>query len=114
MGLNTSWAKLLGFALLIVGILGFFTGDMLFGFGINNTHNIVHMATGLFGLWAGFSAGGQRAKGFNVLFGIVYLVVAVLGFVSMPFFVTFLSLNAADNWLHLFIGVTTTAVGLWA
>ena len=114
MGFNATWAKILGVILVLVGLLGFFMGDSVLGFDVNPTHNFVHIISGLIILWAGFGAGGQHAKTYNLIFGIVYLLVAVVGFVNVMSLVDLLALNPADNWLHLLIGVVTTAIGLWA
>lgn len=112
--MNATWAKILGVVFLLIGIVGFFTGDMLLFFSINSVHNYIHILTGLIALWAGFASNGKNAKTFNLVFGIVYLLVAIVGFFNVGTLVSLLSLNAADNWLHLVIGVVTTAIGLWA
>ncbi|MDO8628221.1 MAG: DUF4383 domain-containing protein, partial [Nanoarchaeota archaeon] len=104
MSLQNSWAKILGFVLLIIGVLGFFTNPVLGYFGINDLHNIVHIVSGLIGIWAGFGATGF-ATGFNKWFGTIYLLVAILGFFGV--LTTLLGLTAADNWLHLVIGLVT-------
>ncbi len=115
MSFNVVWAKILGVVLVLVGLLGFFSGDMVLGmFGVNMLHTLVHLVSGVILLWAGFGSNGANAKKTNLVFGIVYLVVAILGFASVMAFVDLLMLNAADNWLHLLIGVVTTAISLWA
>ncbi len=114
MGANQTWAKLIGIVLVLVGILGFITGDTLFGFQLNGLHNIVHIVTGLLALWAGFSSGGNYAKTYNILFGLVYLVVALVGFFSVGAIVDLLALNSADNWLHVVIAIVSLGVGFWA
>jgi hypothetical protein len=115
MSLNVTWAKILGIVLVLVGLLGFFSDGTVLGmFHVNMFHNVVHLLSGVIGLWAGFSNRGVHSKRFNVIFGIVYLIVAIVGFANIMFFTDLLMLNAADNWLHLVIGVVTTAIGLWA
>ena len=55
------YARVFGVVLTIVGILGLFlttdqdTVESLLGFDVNLTHNLVHLATGVLGLIAGFS-----------------------------------------------------------
>ena len=98
----------------MIGVVGFFTGDTVWIFGINSLHNVVHILSGIVLIWAGFEAGGKNAKAYNKIFGIVYLLVAILGFMSISSIVDLLALNPADNWLHLVIGIITTAMGLWA
>ena len=112
--MNATWAKILGVVLLLFGIVGFFTGNMFVFFSINSVHNFVHILTGLIALWVGFGSDGKNATTFNRVFGIVYLLVAIVGFFNVGTVVDLLSLNAADNWLHLIIGVVTTVIGFWA
>ncbi len=108
MGLQNTWAKILGFVLLIAGILGFFQGEMLLNvFGVNALHNLVHVISGIVGIWAGFGAAGF-AKDFNKWIGAIYVVVAVLGFLNV---LAFLNVNGADNWLHLVIGIVSAGIG---
>ena len=114
MGFNAAWAKIIGIVLLLIGVLGFFMNGSVMMFAVNSTHNIIHIISGLILVWAGFASGGQNSKTANIIFGIVYLLVAIAGFVNMTSIIDLLALNAADNWLHLLIGVITTAVGLWA
>ena len=114
MSSNASWAKILGVVLLIVGVAGFYTGGTLLMFEVNGLHNIVHILSGALLVWAGFGSNGKNAKSYNKIFGVIYLLVAILGFASISSIVDLLALNPADNWLHLVIGVVTTAIGLWA
>jgi hypothetical protein len=113
MGFNVMWVKILGVVLLLVGLWGFFSSGMVLGFAVNTTHNIVHLVSGVILLWAGFGNKGASAPLWNKIFGLVYLVVAVLGLLSVGFVVDLLALNSADNWLHLVIGVVTIGVGFW-
>ena len=103
------WAKIIGVILLLVGVLGFFTGDSVLGFMVNPQHNIVHLLTGLIFAIAGFGSGS--AKGVNTWLGIIYIVVAILGF-FVASFASLLAINTADSWLHLVIGIISTWVGV--
>ncbi len=109
-GLQTTVARIVGIVLTLVGILGFFADGSLVGFGINPVHNVVHLVTGLIGLWAGFGASGYAMR-YNQWLGIVYILVAVLGFVAMGFMETLLNINFADNLLHIVLGVVLAGVG---
>ena len=102
----------LGVVLLGVGIWGSIIGGhdhVLVLFGVNFKHNAVHIASGALALLAGF-AGFQAAKNFCLVFGLVYGLVAVLGFVNFTTAVTMLNLNAADNFLHL--GIAAACLGM--
>lgn len=117
MGVKTisqkQYATWLGIILLAVGILGLLQGDgdLLGVFSVNGTHTWVHLLSGFLALLAGLTASGSYAGTYNRVFGIVYLLVGILGFLNLGFLVGLLMLNAADNVLHVIIGVVMTWVG---
>jgi hypothetical protein len=117
-----AYALAIGFTLVAAGILGFFynasfgTGDgterdaVLGILDVNGWHNVVHILTGVIGLWAAGSYGA--ARGYALLFGAVYLVVAALGLIAGDGDEIFnlIPVNTEDNVLHLLLGVG----GVWA
>lgn len=107
------YATWLGIILLAVGILGLIQGDteLLGMFSVNGTHTWVHLLSGVLALLAGLVVSGNYAGSYNRIFGIVYLLVGILGFLNLGFLVELLALNAPDNVLHVVIGVVTTWVG---
>lgn len=107
-------ATVLGAVLTVVGVAGLFVENSLLGFNVNLLHNLVHIVSGLLGLLAGLTADGAYAKWYNVGFGIVYLLVAVLGLLGVAAVMSLLNLNSADNWLHLLIAVVALGVGFGA
>ena len=107
----TLFCKLLGAVLLVVGVIGFFTGTHVLCFGINPVHNIVHILSGILGLWAAFT-GVKYAKTYCILFGLVYALVTLLGFMNVEFAVRLLNLNQADNFLHLGIAAACLLMGV--
>lgn len=130
---NASVAKVFGIVLLVVGIIGFFpnpivgdpgaadeaqdrTGAAEEGaiFGANLVHDLVHVASGLVAIAAGFlsSTPEKHSKQFNLGFGAVYAVVTLLGFVALDTMRSLLAINMADNILHLLIAVVLLGVGL--
>jgi hypothetical protein len=104
--------KWFGIILLAVGILGFIPplapeGKLLGIFQIDTIHNVIHVLTGLVAL---FSAGSAAsARGYFKIFGIVYALVTVIGFIDGESILGIFSINGADNILHLLI----TAVALY-
>jgi len=75
--------KLLGIVLLIVGLLGF--THILDALGAHvgpayATHNLVHIVSGILALYFGFAGSFSSAKGFCLVFGIVYTALGILGF----------------------------------
>jgi hypothetical protein len=102
----------LGAVLLVVGLWGFVTGGHdheLAGFGVNLSHNLVHVLSGVVAL-AAAAKGERAARLFCIVFGIVYGLVAVAGFASVAFVVKLLNLNRADDFLHLGIAVACLGV----
>jgi hypothetical protein len=118
------YALVLGISLTAAGILGFFysadfgTGDgterdAVFGIlDVNGWHNIVHLATGLLGLAVATSYGNARLYALG--FGVVYLVVALLGFIAGDGDEIFnlIPVNTEDNILHLLLGIAGVGAGL--
>jgi hypothetical protein len=105
---------LFGAVLTIVGIAGFFLAPngMLLGlFEVNALHNVIHILSGVVGLWAA-SSGHAYARMYLIVFGLVYALVTVLGFV-LPGgdFFGLMRVNMYDNYLHAAIAVVTLAVG---
>lgn len=114
MSFAKNFTLLLGAVLLIVGVLGFLLPSPLLGFfEVDTVHNIVHIASGAIGLWAAMS-GPNAAKMFLIVFGVVYGVVAALGFLTASPILGLLHVNAADNWLHTVIAVACLYVGVSA
>ena len=76
-------AKLFGWILLIVGVLGFF-GNPIIGmtgyFHANAAHNVVHLLLGVIFLFAAKS--DVAAARWLKILGVVTILVAILGFMS--------------------------------
>jgi hypothetical protein len=109
-------ALLFGFALLAAGIAGFVPAlcpeGLLFGlFAVDPAHNILHIATGIFGI-AMAMAGEAQSVTYLRLVGIVYLVLAGLGMVSgRGGELMGMAHNIADIWLHAGIAALALALG---
>jgi hypothetical protein len=114
------YATLVGGVLVIAGIIGFFYSssfgspgnvDAVFGIlNVNGWHNLVHIATGGLGLLAAGYAARQYALGI----GVVYIVIAIWGFIigSGDNILGFIPVNTEDNFLHLILGVLGVAAGI--
>lgn len=110
-------AIILGIILVVVGILGFIPNPIVYSdptalFNVNLAHNIVHIVSGLFLLAGAFTELGS-AMALRIL-GIVYVIVALLGFFGPGdslLILSFVSNNAADNWLHAVLAVVFLAAG---
>jgi len=108
--------KLLGLIFVIVGIAGIFSHDLL-GAHLNMAHNMVHIVSGVIALYFGFSGSASGARGFCLLFGLVYLLLAVCGWFlgtgpeHMFNVGTLLTLGTRDHIIHVLLGVVFLAGG---
>ena|SRR5688572_15759263 len=111
-----SAAIIFGLVFLLVGILGFIPSvapnHMLLGiFHVNAAHNIVHLLSGVVALVCGLAGPGAARLYFRI-FGVVYGLVAVLGFVQGDtLLLGLISNNRADVWLHVVIAVASLVLG---
>jgi hypothetical protein len=115
-GLQTTFATVVGAVLLLVGIIGFFNNPVFSLFPVNGLHNAIHLISGAIGIWAGVWGGLAASRWFNKIVGIIYIVVAILGWVAPSAMANMLSDGSElglDNWLHLVLGVVFTGVGFW-
>jgi hypothetical protein len=101
----------LGVVFLAIGALGFVMPSPLLGiFETDPMHNIVHLLSGVLALGAGFM-GGVAPRMYLLVFGAVYALVAVLGFVMPSPLLGLISVNMADNFLHIAIAAACLVVG---
>jgi len=109
-------AIVFGIVFLLIGILGFVPAvapdEMLLGvFHVNAAHNIVHLLSGAIALACGLASDGASRLYFRI-FGIVYGLVAVLGFVQGEgHLLGIISNNMPDVWLHVAISVLALILG---
>ena len=114
------YATLVGGALVVAGIIGFFYSasfgspgnvDDVFGIlAVNAWHNIVHILTGAIGLLVA----GYAARQYALWLGIVYSAIAIWGFVigSGDSILGFVPVNTEDNFLHAILGVLGVGAAL--
>lgn len=119
------YALTVGTVLTVAGIIGFFydasfdvgdsiQSDQVFGLlAVNAWHNLVHILTGVLGLLAA----GYAARTYALGLGLVYVLVAFLGFIDFgsgdlnDTILQFIPVNTEDNFLHLALGVLGLAAG---
>jgi hypothetical protein len=115
-------ALAIGAVYTLIGILGFFitgfenfaaeTNKTLLGFEINPLHNLVHLAIGLAGLALWRRLDTARTYGWLLAAG--YGLAFLYGlFAAGNSDINFLSLNGADNILHLLSAAAGLAIALW-
>jgi Domain of unknown function (DUF4383) len=107
------YASLIGAFLVVAGIVGFFysasfgtpgeVDDALGIFAVNAWANVLHVLTGAIGLWVA----GYAARQYALWNGLLYLAIAVWGFVlgAGDSILGFLPVDSADDFLNLAIGV---------
>lgn len=111
--------KLLGVVFLLVGVCGFFAPHLL-GAHLSPAHNLVHIVSGIVSIYFGFAGSLSGARGFCLVFGIVYLALGFLGqFVlgdpamdRMWHVAGILDLAKVDHFIHILLGVGFLAGGL--
>lgn len=118
-------ATLFGAVFILVGALGFTVTGMHMGmdmsaapaplllglFPVNALHNLVHILFGVWGIWAGRSAG--RSVGYALGSGAAYMVLAILGMVT-PTLLGIVPIGGYDVLLHLVLAVVLAGLGFWA
>ena len=125
------YCLLVGGVLVAAGILGFFyeasfaagdeiKSDKVVGIlAVNGWHNLVHLSIG--GLL--LIAAGSAARAAAMFIGLLYLVLAGLGFIAtggdgISFvaengaLIDLVPVNDEDNWLHVILGVTGVLAAL--
>lgn len=116
-----SLGMLFGIVFLAIGILGFVPGIapagadgmpmLLHIFMVNTVHSVVHIASGIVFLLASMSSGAAASMWFKI-FGLVYALVAIMGFVvGTGMIFGLISNNPADTWLHVVLAVVMLAIG---
>ena len=113
-------ALIIGVIFIIAGILGFIDNPIIGNsdeaiFHADTVHSIVHIVSGVLFLLFALAAPGAAA-GFLKFFGIVYLLIGVIGFVQygtsgMGKVLGFLHVNGADNFLHVALGIVIFIAG---
>jgi hypothetical protein len=109
--------KILGVVFLLVGLAGFAAPSLL-GAHLTTPHNLVHIVSGVIALYFGFAGSLSGAKGFCLVFGVVYLALGVLGIAlgAAPdhmWVVGPLHLGMVDHGIHGLLGVAFLAGGLF-
>ena len=104
-------ATILGVVFLLVGILGFVMPHLL-GAHLSTIHNVIHLVSGAIALWIGLKGTASAAKNFCIVFGAVYLLLGIAGFVlgtgADRIFAVLpgqLELGTVDHVIHVALGV---------
>ena len=108
-----TYARWGGIILLVLGVVGLFVGDQFIGvLNTELTEDIIHIVAGAILAWVGFRGAAAQARTWSYVFGVVFLVVGLVGFFDKNVYglLPKVGLGTFDNLVHLAYGV----VGLWA
>ena len=106
-------AKIMGVVLLLVGVLGFTHVLDPLGAHLSPAHNLVHIVSGAIALYFGFAGSLSGAKSFCIIFGLVYLLLGILGLAMGDLNIGPLMLGKVDHGIHLIVGAIFLAGGLF-
>ena len=108
---------ILGIVFLLVGIVGFVAPNLL-GAHLNTPHNLVHIISGALALYLGLAGSLSAARLFCLIFGIVYLLLGIVGFLMgtgadrMFDVAGILHLGTMDHIIHIVLGIIFLIGGL--
>lgn len=112
--LAKTYVVLSGFILVVVGITGFFRHEM-FNLTFPPAHNVFHLLSGVVALFAGLRKGLRGTKLFGLIFGAVYTILAIAGFLGLRDLGSIrLDLNLHFNFIHLGVGLLSLLAGFLA
>lgn len=99
----------LGILFLLIGILGFFTNNVLGIFSTNLYLSIIHIITGIFGIYSSIKGFGTD---YNIIIGWVFVLLGVFGLIPGigDVMVNLLGINITMSILHLIIGIFCVVV----
>lgn len=121
-------ATLLGAAFILIGIVGFIAPGLM-GFHLSVAHNLIHLISGAISLYLGMAGTLAAARLFCIVFGIVYGLLGVAGFLLgspgtpqmagmppdsrlFPVIPGVLELGTSDHSLHILLGIVFLVAGL--
>jgi len=110
-------AVLFGVIFVLVGVLGFIPNPIAGPTGIFQTdgiHNLVHFIIGVVLLIVAFAAPAKSSAWLTIV-GVIYLLLAVLGFLMIShggMLLGMVTMNMADHWLHVVLGVVLVVAGM--
>lgn len=116
-----TFALLFGIVFIVLGVLGFFpnpiVGDSIGAlFMADTAHNLVHLVIGLIMAVIALSA-PEKSRGTLIFFGVIYIILAVVGFINFGSSggegsLWGIDMNSADSWLHVVLGVLLLIIGM--
>ena len=109
-------ATIMGVLFLLVGLLGFAAPGLL-GMHLSTAHNVVHLVSGALALYFGTKGTYDSARAFCIIFGIVYGLLGLIGFVAggtdyeFTLIPSQLVLGKMDHIVHVILGILFIVAG---
>jgi hypothetical protein len=113
----TPIATVLGILFLVVGLLGFAAPGMP-GMHLSPAHNAINLVSGALALYFGARGSDESARGFCIIFGLIYGLLGLIGFIGggadsmLTVIPNQLMLGKMDHIVHIFLSVVFIFAGL--
>jgi len=110
-------STILGILFLIAGLLGFAAPGMM-GMHLSAAHNVIHLVSGALALYFGSRGTYDAARTFCIVFGIVYGLLGLMGFLAggADYMLTLLPgqlmLGKMDHIVHIILAILFIIGGL--
>ena len=111
-------ATLLGVVFILVGLVGF-AAPGLMGAHLDPVHNVIHLVSGAIALYLGLRGSLSAAKMFCLVFGVVYLLLGIVGFFAgtdgdrmLHVIPGVLEFGTVDHVIHVLLGAVFLIGGL--
>jgi uncharacterized membrane protein HdeD (DUF308 family) len=110
-------ATILGGILIVAGLVGFVAPGLM-GMHLSPVHNVIHLVSGALALGFGLAGSFSATRTFCTLFGLVYGLLGVLGFIlagpgGMWTIAPQLTLGTMDHIIHVILGGLFLFAGLY-
>ena len=102
------YARMTGLIMLITGIMGFLTDDLLGLIQFDSVHNMIHLLIAAFALYVGFGTDDTGLPHlFTEVMGFIYVLLGLAGFMNPMLFGLLgpFHLEPLENLLHLMLGL---------
>ncbi len=105
----------MGAVFVLVGVLGFVPaatpdGKLLGLFDVSPLHNLIHLLSGVAAFVLAMM-GEKNTRLYFQVFGVVYALITVIGFIQGSTVLGLIGVNMADNLLHLLLAVVLLYAG---
>ena len=96
---------------MVLGVVGLVAGNRVLGLNSDPIEDLIHLVVGALLAYAAFKGTDAQAASWSKIFGVIFVVVGIVGFLSKTMFGLLPGgLGPVDNIVHLIYG----GVGFWA